>query len=295
MSNTTTATKLVNDAREALLALVARRPKRYEKIAGALTPEQFELFSSAYADLHEKAEKSLEAERAGQAKDPSIPHLIVVPERGSSLICRTEYLNGSSPALASAVAEMITPLIEKFVGEPVALFKDKCNEKSPGGGAFEPHQDIEAYRHFPASNFFTAMVPLDPSTLENGCLQIATNMEALIEAKPEVVADWHGNEPLLPHGQGGAKNGVIDEAVSSQLNWDAVTLDRGDILIFDSVVPHCSEPNLSNRSRRALFLTYNKKSEGDHYEFYYRRKREDSRNPIFHVATPTDFDDKKPS
>jgi ectoine hydroxylase-related dioxygenase (phytanoyl-CoA dioxygenase family) len=288
---------LVTSARPASdrrgLETPSNAPKRFEKISGALPAEKFELFAALYADLHERAEQSLAAERGGAAKDPSIPHLIVVPERGSSLICRTEFLAGSSPALAQAVDALITPLIERFVGEPVALFKDKCNEKSPGGGAFQPHQDIEAYRHFPARNFFTAMVPLDPSTLENGCLQVSTNMEAMIAARPELVQEWIAGNPLLPHEQGGPQNGVIEAEASSGLNWEAIELARGDILIFDSYLPHYSEPNLSPHRRRALFLTYNRKSEGEHYDFYYRRKREDAKNPIFHVATPTDFDEAR--
>lgn len=272
---------------EAIAAVLASPPKRYEKVEAALSPVQFGRFADLYGEIHRNAEDAV-AGRSTAMRD-----LIVVPERGSTMICRTEYLHGSSPELARMIDDIITPLIARFVGDPVFLFKDKCNEKSPGGGAFDPHQDIEAYRHFSGSNYFTAMVPLDPCTLENGCLQVATNMEEVIAADPSTVEQWLGVEPLLPAGKGGANNGVIDEAVSSRLNWEAVPLARGDILIFDSVVPHCSEPNNSAHSRRALFLTYNRQSEGDNYAYYYKRKREDAGNPIFHVATPTDFDGAK--
>ncbi|MER2533953.1 MAG: phytanoyl-CoA dioxygenase family protein [Rhizobiaceae bacterium] len=272
---------------QAIAAMLDAPPPRYEKVEAALSPEQFERFADLYAEIHRNAEDAVAGRRA------AMHDLIVVPERGSTMICRTEYLHGSSPELAKMIDGIITPLIARFVGEPVCLFKDKCNEKSPGGGAFDPHQDIEAYRHFSGSNYFTAMVPLDPCTLENGCLQVATNMEAVIRADPSAVEQWLGIEPLLPAGKGGANNGVIDESVSSRLDWEAVPMARGDILIFDSVVPHYSEPNHSPHSRRALFLTYNRRSEGDNYAYYYKRKREDAGNPIFHVATPTDFDGAK--
>lgn len=274
-------------SKQAIAAMLDSPPRRYEKVEAALSPEQFERFADLYAEIHRNAEDAVAGRRA------AMHDLIVVPERGSTMICRTEYLHGSSPELAKMIDGIITPLIARFVGEPVCLFKDKCNEKSPGGGAFDPHQDIEAYRHFSGSNYFTAMVPLDPCTLENGCLQVAANMEAVIKADPSAVEQWLGIEPLLPAGKGGANNGVIDESVSSRLDWEAVPMARGDILIFDSVVPHYSEPNHSPHSRRALFLTYNRRSEGDNYAYYYKRKREDAGNPIFHVATPTDFDGAK--
>lgn len=277
-------TEPATSSADATAVLLAQPPKRYEKIEAALSKQQFDRFAALYDEIHRNAEDAVQGRRT------AMHDLIVVPERGSALICRTEYLHGSSPDLADMIDRIITPLIARFVGEPVFLFKDKCNEKSPGGGAFDPHQDIEAYRHFSGSNYFTAMVPLDPCTSENGCLQVATNMEAVIAADPSIVEQWLGAEPLLPAGKGGPRNGVIDEGVSARLTWESIPLERGDILIFDSVIPHYSEPNNSPHNRRALFLTYNRQSEGDNYARYYKRKREDAGNPIFHVATPTDFD-----
>ena len=49
--------------------------------------------------------------------------------------------------------------------------------------------------------------------------------------------------------------------------------EPGDVLIFDSFVPHGSPPNTSARSRRNLFLTFNRASAGDHRANYYADKR----------------------
>ena len=47
----------------------------------------------------------------------------------------------------------------------------------------------------------------------------------------------------------------------------------GDVVFFDSYVPHQSGPNLSPEARRVLYVTYNRLSEGDHRARYYADKR----------------------
>ena len=43
---------------------------------------------------------------------------------------------------------------------------------------------------------------------------------------------------------------------------------------FDSYIPHRSGPNRSEQPRRALYITYNRASEGSYREKYYRCKRD---------------------
>src|SRR5262245_16917614 len=88
--------------------------------------------------------------------------LIVVPEAADPhAVCRFEYISKHSPFIADAVVAATRRAIEQLVGEAVTLFKDKCNLKNPGGGAFRPHQDVSAYRHFPPKFHVTAAVPVD--------------------------------------------------------------------------------------------------------------------------------------
>ncbi len=44
-------------------------------------------------------------------------------------------------------------------------------------------------------------------------------------------------------------------------------------MFFDSFAPHRSAPNLTDRPRRALYVTYNRASEGDHRARYVADKR----------------------
>jgi len=52
------------------------------------------------------------------------------------------------------------------------LFKDKINFKLPGGDGFKPHQDQQAGWSTYADLFITAMVSLDATTADNGCLEL---------------------------------------------------------------------------------------------------------------------------
>ena len=46
----------------------------------------------------------------------------------------------------------------------------------------------------------------------------------------------------------------------------------GDIVYFDCYVPHASEPNMTDRTRRLYFATYNRLSDGDHLSQYFADK-----------------------
>ena len=47
----------------------------------------------------------------------------------------------------------------------------------------------------------------------------------------------------------------------------------GDVVFFDSYAPHQSAPNLTDRRRRVLYVTYNRLADGDHRAQYYADKR----------------------
>src|SRR5215218_5094803 len=52
-----------------------------------------------------------------------------------------------------------------------------------------------------------------------------------------------------------------------------VPTEPGDVLFFDSYAPHASKPNMTDRPRRILYLTYNAEAEGDHRARYFAEKR----------------------
>ncbi len=138
-------------------------------------------------------------------------------------------------------------------GEPAALFKDKINFKMPGGDGFKPHQDQQAGWSAYARLFVTALVAIDEATVENGCLELAPGQHT----RGLVGAEW---APLT-------------EAEMAGMTFVAYPARPGDVVFFDSYVPHRSGPNLTDRARRVLYVTYNRLSEGDQRARYYADKR----------------------
>ena len=147
-----------------------------------------------------------------------------------------------------------------LLDEPAVLFKEKINFKMPGGGGFKPHQDSQAGWEAYASYFITAVVSIDRSTVENGCLQIAAGHQ-----RRGLFRAW---EPL-------------SDADMAGMTFVECPTEPGDIVLFDSYTPHASEPNRSAGIRRLYFATYNRLSEGDHIERYYADK---------HRSYPPDID-----
>ena len=148
-----------------------------------------------------------------------------------------------------------------LMGGPVVLFKDKINFKMPGGAGFKAHQDQQAGWSTYAPLFVTAMVTLDAATVENGCLEIAAgrHREGLIGQQ------W---VPLEEQG----------------LSLEIIPTAPGDVIFFDSYVPHASKANLTGSPRRILYLTYNLAREGDLRPRYFADK---------HASFPPDVDRDK--
>lgn len=145
-----------------------------------------------------------------------------------------------------------------LMGGPVVLFKEKINFKMPGAPGFKAHQDQQAGWSRYAPLFVTAMVAMDPATVENGCLEMAAgrHREGLIGE------EW---------------NPLRDE----DLDLLPVPAAPGDVIFFDSFAPHASKPNFTASPRRILYLTYNLAEHGDHRARYYAEK---------HASFPPDIE-----
>ncbi|HWA45382.1 MAG TPA: phytanoyl-CoA dioxygenase family protein, partial [Hypericibacter adhaerens] len=158
------------------------------------------------------------------------------------------------------LTQTLAPLVGQLLGEPARLFKEKINFKFPGADGFKPHQDAQAGWNNYADFFVSALVCFDEATAANGCLQIVENYEHKGLAKL-----W---EPL-------------SESDLAGMRWIDLPTQPGDIIFFDSYVPHASQPNMTDRMRRIYYATYNRASAGDLMERYYADK---------HKSFPPDID-----
>jgi 2-aminoethylphosphonate dioxygenase len=252
----------------------------YRFLPGALDGSTVAWLRQAVDELGHLAERSLG--KPGSA-------LIVVPEvTDPALVCRYEHIMGAEPRVRERLLATVLPIIEESSGERLRLFKDKVNNKHPGGGAFRPHQDIVAYKCFAPRYHVTVMITIDPATERNGCLFVAHEYRTLAERRPELVTEVINGLPVFRHYWGTTeRHGDILAEVESEFTWRALPTTPADLLVFDSFLPHFSYRNESEDSRRAMFLTFSRVAEGDWYGQYYEEKRRAPADPKFHVSTPT--------
>lgn len=150
--------------------------------------------------------------------------------------------------------EWMLGLVAQLFGEEALLFKEKINFKLPGGDGFKPHQDAQArWDRYGHTEHISVAVSIDEATAENGYL--------------EIVAGEHRKGLIGPLDK------EIPNDVVEKLEWMPVPTKPGDIVLFGSYVPHRSGPNLTDSTRRLIYLTFNKLSEGDYREQYYADKR----------------------
>jgi len=174
---------------------------------------------------------------------------------GSKLLCRIENFTQYNPGLEYVLnGDKLLNMSQDLFGERAIMYKEKINYKLPGGAGFQPHQDVAAgWWMYKQSLHVSCLISIDPATEQNGCLEVVRgkHMEGMMSD------DWK----------------EIPTSYVEQMKWELVPTEPGDVLFFDSYVPHRSAPNNTDTSRRVLYVTYAKASEGDYREKYYSDKR----------------------
>lgn len=136
-----------------------------------------------------------------------------------------------------------------YDGREGRLFKDKLIYKPPGAIGNMPHQDYSYWQGFPTS-LLTVTLSLDAGTIENGCTELFPGHERGLLTPKGVFAH-------VPPAD-------LDERRCTRL-----TMQPGDLAIFNAFVPHRSGINNSTSDRRQLFFTYNDSADGEHYAEHY--------------------------
>jgi len=170
------------------------------------------------------------------------------------LLSRVENFVPYHSGMAKLVCEeKMLSATQQLFGEPAVLFKDKINFKLPGGDGFKPHQDAQAGWEDYGTLHITVMVAVDEANASNGRLEFCSG---------------HHRRGLI-----GERWAPLTGDQLADLDFQPIDCLPGDAVFFDSYAPHQSDPNLSQSSRRILYITYGKASEGDHRQNYYLEKR----------------------
>ncbi len=167
---------------------------------------------------------------------------------GSKTIRVIEPFHHLDPVFDAMIEDprIVTPLCGVLGEERVALWTDKINLKRPReGSGFRWHQDSPYWSHVcgHCDRLLNVMITLDDADRHNGCFR--------------VVSGSH-REGFLPGIQDGTRLGPLftdPAAFDVERQWLA-ELPAGSLVVFNAHTVHGSEPNRSDRARRAIILTY---------------------------------------
>jgi len=145
-------------------------------------------------------------------------------------------------------------MVSQLFGERAILFKEKVNYKLPGGQGFSPHQDASSgWWKYGQTLHISSLLSIDAADASNGAL--------------ELVRGAHKQGLLCERWAG------LSDEVSKNMKWEMAVTRPGDLVFFDSFVPHRSGPNFTDRQRTVVYTTYAKASEGDFRAQYHQEKR----------------------
>jgi len=134
----------------------------------------------------------------------------------------------------------IVGIIEQILGPDLKMFRNSLLLKPPGvGSAKGMHQDSPYWPIEPMS-LCSCWFALDDATPENGCMG--------------VLPGWH-QKGALPH-KSVTDDFVIEEEYYDMSQMVMAPIRAGGGLFFHSLIPHYTAPNLSDKWRRAIALSY---------------------------------------
>ena len=169
-------------------------------------------------------------------------------EGDSDIVHGIEPFAHLSPQLeAWAYDPRLTEPMQDLIGHPEPrLFTEKLNLKRPRVGGLNPlHQDYPYWvgnAEVP-EQVATAMLFLDESTLENGCLRVVPGSH--------LAGKWRTRDD----GDRFAHN-EIDTGAYAGVQSVPLEVPGGSVVWFGSLLAHQSSPNVSDKERRALLYSY---------------------------------------
>jgi ectoine hydroxylase-related dioxygenase (phytanoyl-CoA dioxygenase family) len=124
-----------------------------------------------------------------------------------------------------------------LVGDSVRMYWDQAVYKKPEPNREFPWHQDNGYAYVEPQQYLTCWIPLTDATLENGCPWIAPGLHRL---------------GTLAHSMGAYGLMCFDSAEHAV----PVEAPAGSAVVFSSLTPHRTGPNLSDQVRKAYIVQY---------------------------------------
>ena len=190
--------------------------------------------------------------------------LIVLPEEPNKWMHTYEFNSINPPRLSSiehflekhnrfnqmAQCAKLNTLLSTLMEETVTLFQENVQFWNPGHKGVPPRQDAFELNTVGPSHHITMMVGLDKGVIH-------------------LPYKFKYQQKLLAQ-----RDGQLTAKLANKTKWTPLEYYTGDLLLLDSYLPYYIPPNDSELTRRAIFISYNKKSDGgSKRDAFYQKKR----------------------
>ncbi|HLI00396.1 MAG TPA: phytanoyl-CoA dioxygenase family protein [Acidimicrobiales bacterium] len=173
-----------------------------------------------------------EAELAGRGGRAGISEVGAITF-AAHLVTRSEVLR------SFVRDEVLCEVAADLLGPDVNLYWDQAVYKRPEKPRRFPWHQDNGYTFVEPQHYLTCWIPLVPATPDNGCPQVAV---------------------------GAHRFGTLAHHYVDPLGWECFTeppsppavvpVDPGDVLVFSSLTPHLTGPNVSDEVRKAYIVQY---------------------------------------
>ena len=199
-------------------------------LPGAFSTEELSAMTAAIDPLEQRASEVLAQQLAAGER----PLTISRPDE----ITFTTHLVLRSPTLRRFSRHpTLTSLAKDLLGAAVRLYWDQAVYKKPGNPEEFPWHQDNGYTYIEPQQYLTCWIPLVDATLENGC--------------PWVVPGLHRTGTLAHR-----LSALGLQCFENHPEAVAAPVAAGDVLVFSSLTPHRTGPNLSDEVRKAYILQY---------------------------------------
>jgi phytanoyl-CoA hydroxylase len=212
-----------------------------------LDEEQIERFDEDGYLLFEAAFDAETVEGAIREIDPlerKVEEFLRTREDGRLFIARADAITFSTHLVLKSrflremsAAAPILDLCHDLIGPDVRLYWDQAVYKKPGNPEEFPFHQDNGYTYVDPQQYLTCWVALTDTDESNGC--------------PWVIPGWHRYgtlaHELTPLGWRCAEPGQAAIPVPAR---------AGDIVVFSSLTPHRTGPNLTDGVRKSYILQY---------------------------------------
>jgi ectoine hydroxylase-related dioxygenase (phytanoyl-CoA dioxygenase family) len=193
----------------------------------AFSGEELAAVITAIAPLEEQTESFLQTRRNGTYGIARANQITFSPH----LVTRSEVLREFSKH------PVLVDLVHDLIGPPARLYWDQAVYKKPGNPEEFPWHQDNGYTYVEPQQYLTCWIPLTDATQANGC--------------PWVVPGLHRLGTLEHH-----MTPLGWQCLENPANAVMVEAKAGSIVVFSSLTPHRTGPNLTDSIRKAYILQY---------------------------------------